>query len=677
MQPLVTVLIPAYNAEATIRRALDSALAQDYPALEIVVVDDGSIDATSDVVASYQRKEIRLLQLPHNRGEGGVLNEGITIAKGEYIAFLDADDEWLPGKLSQQIAVLESNPKAMMVTCGCRFVDGFGNVTEEFGMRPLGVAKDHIWRSMLVATCIAKPCVVARKSAFKEVGLFDTTIRIAADQDMWIRLAAAGEVEFIDEFLTIAHDTPGSLTKVYQKDEDKYGLQVIRRNIATQRKNLSDEEIRYIRGERYTALGKDIYRAGRVWRGGRLLVKAIMLGAHKRDNLWYLVTGSPPARIAKAWVRRNAVVTAAEHTRLPNPSHCNALLAPSEHNLVEIAPGPPILIVGVDLEAEFDWNGPRLRTQNSVENVREQVRAQKIFENFGVHPIYLVDYAVATEARGYGPLRELIASGTCEIGAHLQAWENPPFAEELSEHTSYNHNLPAWLQKEKLSRLTEAIQSNIGVRPTAYRAGRYGVGEEIARILRLLGYQIDMSVLPGIDLRREHGPDFRRAFNRPYLFGPDRECLEIPLTVGFCGLLSSSVLRRTLTAGLYDLLSRPGSRLVHGPGYFARLGLLERITLTPEGNSLEEMKRLTRRLLLQGNRVFSLNYHSSSLVPGYTPYVRAVGDRDRFLGKIESYLEVFFGELGGVAMTPSEFRALVRGSDSAVGDHTRPASVAA
>src|SRR5437016_1350182 len=210
MQPLATVLIPAYNAEATIRRALDSALAQDYPAIEIVVVDDGSIDATSDVVASYGREEIRLLRLPRNRGEGGVLNEGIAIAKGEYIAFLDADDEWLPGKLTRQIAVLESNPKAIMATCGCRFVDSFGNLVEEFGMRPPGVAKDQIWRSLLAATCIAKPCVVARASAFKEVGLFDTTIAIAADQDMWIRLAATGEVEFVDEFLTVAHDTPGS-----------------------------------------------------------------------------------------------------------------------------------------------------------------------------------------------------------------------------------------------------------------------------------------------------------------------------------------------------------------------------------------------------------------------------------------------------------------------------------
>jgi hypothetical protein len=186
-----------------------------------------------------------------------------------------------------------------------------------------------------------------------------------------------------------------------------------------------------------------------------------------------------------------------------------------------------------------------------------------------------------------------------------------------------------------------------------------------------------MSTRPGIDLRWQHGADFRRVFNRPYWFGADRDCLEIPLTVGFCGLVSWSVLPKAFTVDLYDLLSRPALRLAHGPGVFGSLGLIERISLTPEGISLEEMKRLTRSLLRRGNQVFSLNYHSSSLLPGYTPYVRTTGDRDRFLGKIESYLELFFGEFGGVAMTPGEFRELVIASNRATGDDTRRASVAA
>jgi hypothetical protein len=339
-------------------------------------------------------------------------------------------------------------------------------------------------------------------------------------------------------------------------------------------------------------------------------------------------------------------------------------------NLVDVPPGPPILIVAIDTEAEFDWNGPRLRAHHSVQNVREQVGVQDMFDKFGVRPVYLVDYAVATQAEGYAPLRELVSSGRCEIGAHLQAWENPPFEEELGERTSFNHNLPGWLQKEKLLRLTEAIVLNIGVQPVSYRAGRYGVGEEIAWILQLLGYQIDLSVLPGIDLRRGHGPDFRWVFNRPYWFGRNRDLLEIPITAGFTGLLSKSALPKVLKAELYDLLSRPSLSKAHLPGIFARLGLLERITLTPEGITIDEMKRLTRVLLARGHRVFTFSYHSSSLVPGNTPYVRSRADLECFVDSISAYLDFFFGETGGIAMTPSEFRAVVLRQTSAASTQT-------
>src|SRR3954452_7696310 len=106
MQPLVTVIIPAYNAAATVARAVDSVLAQTYRPIEVIVVDDCSKDATSEIVAAYRDERIRLLHLPHNQGVSGALNEGLSIARGEYIAFLDADDEWLPTKLAKQVPVL-------------------------------------------------------------------------------------------------------------------------------------------------------------------------------------------------------------------------------------------------------------------------------------------------------------------------------------------------------------------------------------------------------------------------------------------------------------------------------------------------------------------------------------------------------------------------------------------
>jgi hypothetical protein len=552
-----------------------------------------------------------------------------------------------------------------MVTCGCRFVDDAGNVREEFGTMSPTLDKEQIWRSLLRAAGIAKPCVVARACAFKQIGVFDTSIPVAADQDMWIRLAMAGEVEFVNDYLTIAHDTPGSLTKTYVKHIDEYVLPMINRHIASRRSDLSREEIRHILGDRFSLIGRNLYRNGSLLRGSWLLLRAIALGEHRSQNLWYLVTASPPARLMKRLIKpRSRTGLPSRHGRT-HPAATRSLLAPLERNLVKIPAGPPILIVAVDTEAEFDWSGPRLRTHQSVQSVREQVSLQSMFEKFDIRPTYLVDYAVATQDAGYAPLREVVASASCEIGAHLQTWETPPFDEELGERTSFGQNLPAWLQKEKLVRLTEMINLNMGIRPVAYRAGRYGIGEEIAWILEALGYEIDLSVLPTFDLRGRHGPDFRRAFNQPYWFGRERDLVEIPITVGFSGLLSSGGLFRKFNSSLYNLISRPRLFRAHVPGALARLGLFERIRLTPEGVSLQELKRLTRALLACQHRVFTFSYHSSSLLPGNTPYVRSRKDLSQFVDRMEAFFDFFFAETGGVTMTASEFRVAALDAGSA------------
>ena len=341
-----------------------------------------------------------------------------------------------------------------------------------------------------------------------------------------------------------------------------------------------------------------------------------------------------------------------------SPQH-QTLLAPAEHQLAEMPAGPPILIVAVDTESEFDWNGPFLRTQTSVRNVRNQSMAQEIYDRFGVRPIYLVDYAVATQPEAYLPLREIFHSQRCEIGAHLHPWITPPFLEELSPRASFSQNLPVSLQKAKLTQLTEAIERSFDFRPLCYRAGRLGVGEEIADLLQSLGYHIDMSVLPGIDMRPIHGPDFRRGLDRPYWFGHDLSLLEIPATPCFAGLLAARALPKSVSIELYDQLARPPLDRLRMRGVFARLGLLEWLPPTPEGVTISELHRLMRAFLSRGHRVFVLSYHSSSLLPGSTEYVRSQSDLSGFLSRIEQFLDFFIGKLGGISMTPSEVRAVL------------------
>src|SRR5205085_2404777 len=99
-----------------------------------------------------------------------------------------------------------------------------------------------------------------------------------------------------------------------------------------------------------------------------------------------------------------------------------SLLSPITSQRATLSVASPVLLVTVDTEAEFDWNGPFLRSHTGVTNLRGQGAAQEIFDRFGVRPVYLVDYAVATQAEGYMPLQETVASGRCEIGAHLHPW---------------------------------------------------------------------------------------------------------------------------------------------------------------------------------------------------------------------------------------------------------------
>jgi hypothetical protein len=310
----------------------------------------------------------------------------------------------------------------------------------------------------------------------------------------------------------------------------------------------------------------------------------------------------------------------------------------------------PMLTVVVDTEAEFDWILSRSRRADGVASVKALRQVQPIFARYNVRPTFVVDYPVSTIPEGYEVIRELYQSGVCEVGAHLQPWDAPPFVEEITDRNSYAGNLTPEVEREKLFRLTAAIVQNIGTQPRIYKAGRYGVGSATPRILAELGYEIDASVLPGTDLRRYFGPDFSNCPAHPYWFGADPALLEIPLSIGYTGPLARfPAIARALT-------THPFLKALHLPGVLAHLRLLDRVVLTPEGVTFEEQRRLTRAMLRRGYRVFSLTFHSPSLAPGNTPYVRDSAQLQTFLGRIDQYLEFFMGEVGGHAVTLFEIR---------------------
>ena len=317
-----------------------------------------------------------------------------------------------------------------------------------------------------------------------------------------------------------------------------------------------------------------------------------------------------------------------------------------------LPPGPPLLQVIVDTEEEFDWEAPFNRDSITVRSVDAQAGMVPVFARHGLTPTYVVDYPVATTPSAIAALRSIFDAGQCLIGAHLQPWVNPPAEETVSVANSYPGNLPAELERRKLGVLTDAIEAAFGQRPTIYKAGRYGLGPATAETLAALGYEIDLSVVPHSDMRRRSGPDFRFWPDRPSWFGPANALFEIPLTRGFAGRWAGR------GPALFPATQTLAGRTLRLGSLLARGGLLERITLTPEGSTLSEQKRLLHAMRDAGHRVFSLTYHSPSLMPGCTPYVRTSNDLQRFQDTIVGLLDYFFGSFGGQPTTPPALRAM-------------------
>jgi hypothetical protein len=308
----------------------------------------------------------------------------------------------------------------------------------------------------------------------------------------------------------------------------------------------------------------------------------------------------------------------------------------------------------IDTEEEFDWSRPHARESTRVTAIAAQGRAQEIFARHAITPTYVVDYPVASSPAAVEALRQFADPGHCRIGAHVHPWVNPPDTEPVNAYNSYPGNLPAELERKKLETLTAAITKGFGNRPVIYKAGRYGVGPATAQILEELGYLIDVSVVPFTSFAGDGGPDFSTASFHPSWFGSKGDLLEIPLSCGFCGLL------RSLGPAVFPRLSSDLGMRLRLPGIAARSGLLERIRLTPEGIGLAENIRLARSLYEQGCRIFSFTYHSPSLVPGMTPYVRSERQLSTFLRTMDHFFTFFRNELDGRPSEPLEVYDLLR-----------------
>jgi hypothetical protein len=293
---------------------------------------------------------------------------------------------------------------------------------------------------------------------------------------------------------------------------------------------------------------------------------------------------------------------------------------PAEHSYIALPESfGRRFTVFCDTEEEFDWARPRSRDNRSTTHMAAMPDLQDRFRERGVKCVHLVDHPIATDPASIAMLRDWLERGEISIGTQLHPWVNPPHDEEVNTFNSFVGNLPIEMERAKIENLTEVIASAFGRRPIVYRAGRYGVGPNTASLLADAGYRADVSVRALHDYSDEGGPDFSRVRPFPFRVG-GRGLVELPLSAAYVGRL------RAKGRAVY----RAAARIPRGRGILFRTGLLNRVPLTPEGVPLAEALEAARALIGDGLRWFSLSFHSPSVEPGHTPFVRDASDLRTF-----------------------------------------------
>ncbi len=212
--PRVSVIIPTYNRAHIVKESVDSVLAQTYRDFEIIVVDDASSDDTRSALESYQGR-IRAIFRETNGGAGAARNIGIAASSGEFVAFLDADDLYLPKRLECAVAALDAHPEYGAVYAEMRLTDPSGKQAPFLWVERMGGARSGwIFEEVLLRGIICTQTITTRRSLLDQVGPFDVTLRSGQDWDLWWRIARVTQIGYVDEVVCTYRVTPDGLSRM-------------------------------------------------------------------------------------------------------------------------------------------------------------------------------------------------------------------------------------------------------------------------------------------------------------------------------------------------------------------------------------------------------------------------------------------------------------------------------
>jgi glycosyltransferase involved in cell wall biosynthesis len=303
--PTVCVVIPAYNSEATLLRALDSVAAQTFHATEILVVDDASSDATPTVAKAYRGATVTVISLRTNVGAAGARNQGIRAASADLVAFLDADDEWLPTKLEKQVQLILANQNSTFCSCGSSLISPDGKDLGDIYRGQAVTTGPEAWKALLKDNYVTTPSVLVWRRHLVALGGFDESLKIAEDQDMWIRLAERGGLSYVPETLVHVHERKSSLSAGSFDDQMTYTLPLIEHHLERFSDKLTREDRRSMLGRRVLRLGQLAFSRGARNIGRQLIWRSISLGYKPWEGLLFLLkTNSMVISLKKAIRKR-------------------------------------------------------------------------------------------------------------------------------------------------------------------------------------------------------------------------------------------------------------------------------------------------------------------------------------------------------------------------------------
>jgi len=211
LKPIASIIIPAYNVAPYVSEAVTSALQQTEERIEVVVVDDGSVDGTAEQLRSIDDERLRVVRQAHS-GSSAARNTGLAQTTAPYVGFLDADDKWAADKLERHLAVLADNHDLDLTFSNSAIMDSQGRVWPMMNLHPGGVVS---FMELLEENLVRDgSAVVLRRQAVALAGLFDTSLPACIDIDMWLRIARLrpGNVQCLPEVLTCYRRRPGQIS---------------------------------------------------------------------------------------------------------------------------------------------------------------------------------------------------------------------------------------------------------------------------------------------------------------------------------------------------------------------------------------------------------------------------------------------------------------------------------